>query len=126
VYNTYQEADKALGFFEDKSEPVCTIKEAVAAYSRPGQLRLFFAYLLLDLLIPAIALWDMFREALSADFLLEYNKNKAIQLTLNTISRYLQSQGASLGQFGLPEPERIDREINLELDTFLGRHETLL
>jgi predicted ATPase len=31
-----------------------------------------------------------------------------------------------LSQFGLPEPERACRELNLELDAFLGRHKTLL
>lgn len=67
----------------------------------------------------------MFREALSADFALEHNEAEATRLTLNAISRYLRSQGASLGQFGLPEPERVNREVNLELDAFLGQHETV-
>ena len=102
------------------------MREAVAAYSRPGQLRFLFAHLLLDLPTPAIALWDTFREALSADFALDHNDGEAISLTLNAISRHLRSQGASLSQFGLPEPERVDREVNLELDAFLGRHNSLL
>lgn len=37
VYDTYQEAAKALGLFEDESEPVRAMREAVAVYSRPGQ-----------------------------------------------------------------------------------------
>jgi hypothetical protein len=126
VYATYQEAVTALGLFEDESEPMRVMREAVAAYSRPGQLRFLFAYLLLGLPTPAIVLWDTFREALSADFALDHNESEAIRLTLNAISRHLRSQRGSLSQFGLPEPERADREVNLELDAFLGRHETLL
>jgi hypothetical protein len=49
VYATYQEAATALGLFEDESEAVRAMREAVAAYSRLGQLRFLFAYLLLDL-----------------------------------------------------------------------------
>jgi hypothetical protein len=49
VYATYQEAATALGLFEDELEAVRAVREAVAAYSRPGQLRFLFAHLLLDL-----------------------------------------------------------------------------
>jgi predicted ATPase len=80
--------------------------------------------LLLDLPTPAITLWEAFREHLFADFALDYNEDKANRLTLQAISRYLQ--GASLSQFGLPEPARVDRKVNMELDAFLDRHETLL
>ena len=126
VYATYQEAATALGLFEDESEAVRAMREAVAAYSRPGQLRFLFAHLLLDLPTPAITLWETFREHLSADFALDHNEDEANRLTLQAISRYLRSQGASLSQFGLPEPVAVDREINMELDAFLGRHQTLL
>ena len=126
IYATYQEAATALGLFEDESEAVRAMREAIAAYSRPGQLRFLFAHLLLDLPTPAIALWDAFREALSADFVLNHNEDEAVRRTLNAISRHLRSQGASLTQFGLPEPDRVDRELNLELDAFLGRHDALL
>jgi hypothetical protein len=47
-------------------------------------------------------------------------------LTLQAISRYLRSQGASLSQFGLPEPAKVDREVNIELDAFLYRRDVLL
>lgn len=49
MYATCQEAAAALGLFEDESEPMRAMREAVAAYGRPGQLRSLFAYLLLDL-----------------------------------------------------------------------------
>jgi len=102
------------------------MREAVAAYCWPGQLRFLFAHLLLDLPTPAIALWETFREALLADFALGNNEAEAERLTLHAISRHLQSQGANLGQFGLPEPAMVDREVNMELDAFLHRRDTLL
>lgn len=126
VYATYQEAATALGLFEDESEAVRAMREAVTAYGRPGQLRFLFAHLLLDLPTPAIALWEAFQEHLSADFALDHNEDEATRLTLQAISRHLRSQGASLSQFGLPEPARVDREVNMELDAFLHRHEPLL
>ena len=36
LYSTYQEAAAALGLFEDESEAVRAMREAVAAYSRPS------------------------------------------------------------------------------------------
>jgi PIF1-like helicase len=126
LYATYQEAAIALGLFEDESEAVRAMREAIEAYSRPGQLRFLFAHLLLDLPTPAITLWENFREALSADFALDHNEDESIRLTLQAISRYLRSQGASLCQFGLPEPVRVDQEVNMELDAFLYRRDTLL
>jgi hypothetical protein len=96
LYSTYQEASIALGLFEDELEAVRAMREAVAAYSRPGQLRFLFSYSLLDLPTPAIILWETFRKALSADFALNNNKEEANRLTLQAISRNLQSQGASL------------------------------
>lgn len=67
-----------------------------------------------DLPTPAITLWETFREPLSADFALNNNEDEANRLTLQTISRHLQSQGASLVQFGLAEQARVDCEVNLE------------
>jgi hypothetical protein len=91
--STYQEAATALGLFEDESEPMRAMREAFAAYSRPGQLRFLFTYLLLGLPTPAIALWGTFREVLSAGFALDHGGSETIRLTLNAISRHLRSQG---------------------------------
>jgi hypothetical protein len=56
VYTTYQETATALRLCKDESEAIRAIKEAITAYNCPGQLRLLFAYLLLDLLTLAITL----------------------------------------------------------------------
>jgi hypothetical protein len=42
-YPTYQEAATALGLFQDDHDAVYAIKEAIAAYCRPLQLRFLFA-----------------------------------------------------------------------------------
>ena len=56
IYATYQKAAIALGLFEDQLEAVCAMREAVAAYSRPSQLRFLLAHLLLHLPTPATTL----------------------------------------------------------------------
>jgi hypothetical protein len=126
VYPTYQEAATVMGLFDNVSEAVHAMEEAVAAYSRSGQLRFLFAHLLLDLPTPAITLWERFREPLSADFALHHRESEAIRLTLDSISRVLRSQGATLRQFGLPESTKVEREIHLELNAFASSRDALL
>jgi hypothetical protein len=75
-------------------------------------------YLILDLPTPATALWESFREALSAGFALDNNEDEANRLTLQAISRYLQGPR-------LAEPAKVNREVNMELDAFLYRHDGL-
>jgi hypothetical protein len=72
----------------------------------------------LDLLTPAINLWNNFQKVLSADFSINHNEHEAIQLTLEDISHYLYSQDSSLQQYRLSELVRIEWEINIELDIF--------
>jgi hypothetical protein len=62
---------------------LATYQEAVTAYSYPRQLRFLFAYLLLDLPTLAIALWDTFRDTLSANFALDHNKSETTLLAIN-------------------------------------------
>ncbi|KAF7174438.1 hypothetical protein CNMCM6106_008742 [Aspergillus hiratsukae] len=105
-YETYHEAASALGLFQDASEAEYAISEAIAAYSRPSQLRFLFAYLLLDLPFPAMQLWTRFQRDLCADYGLHHHTDDATNLALEDIARYLSSQGSSLTQCGLPEPQR--------------------
>ena len=57
-YPTYQEAAIALHLFRDNREAEYALNEAIASYSRPSQLRLLFANLLMDLPFLVIELWD--------------------------------------------------------------------
>lgn len=125
VYITYQEAAAVLGLFQDKTESEHALQEVIAAYSRFGQFRFLFVHLILSLSIPAITFWTRFREVLSADFAARHNEAEAIRRTLEDISRYLHSQGASLTHLGLPEPARVERQINLELDVFAQFYDVL-
>jgi hypothetical protein len=119
-YETYHEAATALGLFQDVSEAEYAISEAIAAYSRPSQLRFLFAYLLLDLPFPAMQLWTRFQHDLCADYGLHHHTDDATNLALEDIARYLSSQGSSLAQCGLPEPQRhhYGSEVDLELNFF--------
>jgi len=85
-----------------------------------------FCHLILSLPTPATTLRETFREALSAGFALDNNEDEANRLTLQAISRYRGGQVASLSQFGLAEPAKVDREVNMGLDAFLYRRGGLL
>jgi len=85
-----------------------------------------FCHLILDLPTPATTLRETFRKALSVGYAPDNNEDEANRLTLQAISRYLRSQGASLSQFRLAEPAKVDREVGTELDTFLYRRDGLL
>jgi hypothetical protein len=127
LYGTYHEAATALGLFQDIREAEYALTEAITAYSSPSQLRFLFAYLLLDLPFPAIELWSRFWQDLCADYLLQHHPDQATNLALENIARYLASQGSSLRQCGLPEPEhhRHDAEVDLELNFFHPHHAIL-
>jgi hypothetical protein len=124
-YQTYQEAATALGLFQDVREAVYAMNDAISAYCRPSQLRFLFAYLLLDLPFPAVDLWTQFQQELCADYRLDHNLTQSTNLALEDIARYLSSQGSTLSQCGLPEPQHHDSEVDLELSFFCDRLPTL-
>jgi hypothetical protein len=117
-YPTYQDAATALGLFQDDHEAIYAMKEAVAAYSRPSQLRFLFAQLLSDLPFPPVELWSQFQSDLCADYQLRHPTAHAIDLALQDLARYLSAQGSSLAQCGLPEPVQRCEEVDLELSFF--------
>ncbi|KAG7429406.1 hypothetical protein Forpi1262_v009500 [Fusarium oxysporum f. sp. raphani] len=126
VYSSYQETAVALGLFRDVCEAQYALEEAVSSFALPPQLRFLFAHLLLDSPSPAVALWERFGPALSADFALHYSHDEAISRTLQSISRILRGNGATMRQFGLPEPTGVERELQLELAAFARQRETLM
>ncbi|TVY62600.1 ATP-dependent DNA helicase pif1 [Fusarium oxysporum f. sp. cubense] len=126
VYSSYQETAVALGLFRDVCEAQYALEEAVSSFALPPQLRFLFAHLLLDSPSPAVALWERFGPALSADFALHYSHDEAISRTLQSISRILRGNGATMRQFGLPEPPGVERELQLELAAFARQRETLM
>lgn len=120
-YRTFQEAATALGLFQDVREAVYAMNDAISAYSRPSQLRFLFSYLLLDLPFPALDLWTQFQQELCADYRLHHNLTQSTSLALEDIARYLSSQGSTLSQCGLPEPQRHESEVDLEQSFFRDR-----
>ncbi|KFA70977.1 hypothetical protein S40288_10334 [Stachybotrys chartarum IBT 40288] len=126
-YRTYQEAATVLGLFQNVTEARYALEEAAASYCRPAQLRFLFACLLLDFPSPALALWEQFRAAMSADFVLHCpNTEAAASSALRSISRTLRDHGATLEQFGLSGSSMVDRELSLELAAFADRRPELL
>ncbi|KAG7429200.1 ATP-dependent DNA helicase pif1 [Fusarium oxysporum f. sp. raphani] len=103
VYSSYQETAVALGLFRDVCEAQYALEEAVSSFALPPQLRFLFAHLLLD-----------------------SPHGEAISRTLQSISRILRGNGATMRQFGLPEPTGVQRELQLELAAFARQRETLM
>ncbi|KAK1993563.1 hypothetical protein LX36DRAFT_542191, partial [Colletotrichum falcatum] len=126
VCPSFQEATVALGLFRNVNEATYAMEEAASSFSRPGQLRFLFAHLLLDLPSPAVTLWTRFCPALSADFALHQAQDTATTRALQSISRILRANGASLRQFGLPEPVLVERELQMEIQAFAPLQDTLL
>jgi hypothetical protein len=120
-YPTYQGAATVLGLFQDDHEAVYAMNEAIAAYSRPSQLRFLFTQLLADLPFPAVELWARFQSDLCADYRLRHPTAHATDLALQDLARYLAAQGSSLTQCGLPEPARHCAEVDLELSFFANQ-----
>ena len=76
--------------------------------------------LLLELPVQATHLWTRFQQDLCSDYQLRHHPAQAANLSIEEMSRYLRSQGSSLAQCGLPEPQRLQlhNEIDQELDFF--------
>lgn len=100
------------------------MKEAVASFCSPSQLRFLFAQILLNIPVTAIELFNDFQEQLSADYLDRFGSAiLAVQHCLHDLSYHLASQSAQLIDFGLPNPEcRVD-EVFLEEVAFFDRRE---
>lgn len=73
----------------------------------------------------AVDLWTQFQQELCADYRLDHNLTQSTNLALEDIARYLSSQGSTLSQCGLPEPQHHDSEVDLELSFFCDRLPTL-
>jgi hypothetical protein len=101
------------------------MREAIAGYYRPGQLRFLFAHLLVDLATPAIDLWNSFKEHLIMDYALHMDPRAAERQALRQIETYLAARGCALADFGLSAGEWRPREIEMEVQAFESRFDIL-
>ncbi|KAF6514101.1 hypothetical protein HZS61_006357 [Fusarium oxysporum f. sp. conglutinans] len=76
----------------------------------------------------AVAL-GLFRDVCEAQYALEEAVSSFSRpgfLSIRSISRILRGNGATMRQFGLPEPAGIERELQLELAAFARQREALM
>ena len=124
VYNTFQEAARALGLFDHETEAEQVIQEAILNFYCPSQLRFLFANLLQDLITPAMELWSKYKQNLCADFLQTMDQLHSEKKGLFQISTYLAARGSSLSAHGLPYSTNRQREVEVELEAFQHRQDT--
>ncbi|KAH8147851.1 uncharacterized protein LAJ45_07952 [Morchella importuna] len=119
TYSTFQEAAAALGLFENQSEGKEIMAEAVQSFCSPNQLRFLFAHLLMNIPVAAIELFEEYQEALSADYLDQYDSPiMVMNKCLEGIARHLAAQGSRLTDFGLPQSQNLTDEISIETLAF--------
>jgi hypothetical protein len=80
---------------------------------------------LVDLAIPAIELWERYKEPLSLDFRLHAPSRTAEKQALHQIEAYLAARGAALADFGLNTGEAQPREVEMEIEAFESRMDIL-
>lgn len=77
--------------------------EEASSFQMPYQLRQLFAYIcIFQSPSNALNLWNIFKEAMSEDYLISYTAEIPYQLTLQNISETLKLHGCSLSSFDLP------------------------
>lgn len=122
VYPTFQEAAAALGLFENQTEGMEAMKEAVDSYCSPSQLRFLFAHILLNIPVAAVELFKRYQEELTADYLDRFDSATLVmQHCLLDLSNHLACNSARLSEFGLSEPEEQVDKLFMEEATFGDR-----
>lgn len=102
IYPTFKAAATARGLILDDLEWQSALEEA-SSFQMPYQLRQLFAYIcIFQSPSNALNLWNIFKEAMSEDYLISYTAEVANQLTLQNISETLKLHGCSLSFFDLP------------------------
>ncbi|KAH0603502.1 uncharacterized protein H6S33_007824 [Morchella sextelata] len=100
--------------------------EAVQSFCSPNQLRFLFAHLLMNIPVTAIELFEEYQEALSADYLDQYDSPiMVMNKCLEGIAKHLAAQGSRLTDFGLPQPQNLIDEISMEALAFDHRRTEL-
>ena len=118
LQTSFQTAATQMGIFADENEGVYALHEAVTTLRTPQQLRLLFTHLLINDCLPSpLQTWNDFRHHLAFDFYLRSNNNTDIATTqtLQELSRDLEEHGFTLNDYGLPEPETYNDEVEHEL-----------
>ena len=104
-HRTFQEAAIAIGLFEDRSEAMQCIEEAIAMGTSPSAMQFLFVQILLNLPYSAATLFERYKESFCGDFIDQgLNDRMVLNHVLHHLSAFLQLGGSTLKDFGLPEP----------------------
>ena len=128
IYETYQEAARALGLFNNMNEATIVMQEAVDGLRTPAQLRFLFVQLIYNG-SHAQELWIQFKDSLMLDYLdrCHGNEDRSQNLTLISIASILQDYGRTLSDYGLPNPvEILMTEAQYEIDLYINRRPHLI
>lgn len=126
-YDTYQEAAKELGLFQNTNEGFYTMEEAVVSLQPPSQLRFLFSRIIMEG-YPALQLWEHFRRDIALDCIVSLGSEEAgFTRCLRHLGVLLGECGKRLSDFGLPEPEIEEQwnEVEEELNVFAPRRRLL-
>jgi hypothetical protein len=121
IYNTYQEAARAMGLFTTENEAELAFGELIQLGVTPAHLRWMFCLLAVEG-HPMIRMWELHQEAMYADMrdrLLQQGRLANPNVCANDLLQELQETLASLGKrlrdIGLPEPVARRREVDMEI-----------
>ena len=104
-HRTFQEVTIAIRLFEDCSEAMQYIKEAIAIGTSLNTMRFLFVQILLNLPCSATILFERYKESFCGDFIDQgLNDRMVLNHVLHHLSALLQLGGSTLEDFGLPEP----------------------
>ena len=68
-HRTFQEAAIAIGLFEDRSEAMQCIEEAIAIGTSPSMMQFLFIQILLNLPCSAATLFERYKESFCGNFI---------------------------------------------------------
>lgn len=114
-YATFQEAAVAFGLFATNNEAELTMQEAFESYRTPRQLRSLFIRLIYDTEVPAIELFETWKDRMNIDNRLKFGEGEQADLQLlKDLQTLLAGYNKRLSDYGIEEPPedgvRIERE----------------
>jgi hypothetical protein len=116
-YSTFQLAAVAAKLVEHNNEGEISFKDAIQIGSTPYQLRTMFISLTLNgFATISIYLDDFMREKMSEDFLFNNQGNKVLSRNhlLEFFSKRFRQENKENSQFGIPEPDDANTELEIE------------
>ena len=127
IYDTFQLSAIAHGYVTDELEALRCFESSIG-FSSPAELRSLFVMLTLQ---GGSTLEIFHREDLQTAMLEDYqldrgSRRMAYNDLLNDLAYRVQDEGRTLSQYGLPEPEELETELDRELVRYDANEQLLL